>query len=99
EDDLSNHIVGFLDGATVGGTVTNWAGDDAVSVEQIVPWLADLMGLEYSFDPQREAWAYPRATDNTVRRSLVGECTVKWQDGFRRVIAERHPEVPLKPSV
>jgi nucleoside-diphosphate-sugar epimerase len=96
EDDLSNHIEGFLDGATVGGTITNWAGDDAVSVEQIVPWLADQMGIEYAFDPVREAWAYPRATDNTKRVSLVGECTVKWRDGFRRVISERHPEVTLK---
>jgi nucleoside-diphosphate-sugar epimerase len=92
EDDLANHIEGFLDGATVGGTITNWAGDEAVSVEQLVPWIAKELGLPYSFTEMREVTAYPRATDNTRRISLVGECTVGWQEGFRRVLAERFPE-------
>jgi nucleoside-diphosphate-sugar epimerase len=92
EDDLAEHIEGFFACATVGGTITNWAGDDAVSVEQIVPWLAGEMGVDYSFAPSRESTAYPRATDNSRRVSLVGECKVKWQDGFRRVLRARHPE-------
>jgi UDP-glucuronate 4-epimerase len=96
EDDLAEHVEGFFEGATVGGTVVNWAGDDAISVEQMVPWLADLMGVEYSFVYSRDATAYPRATDNTKRVSLVGECKVKWQDGFRRVLREKFPEVDLK---
>ena len=29
EDDMAEHLEGFFDGATVGGTITNWAGDDA----------------------------------------------------------------------
>jgi UDP-glucuronate 4-epimerase len=93
EDDLAAHIEGFFAGASVGGTITNWAGDDAVSVEQIIPWMAKEMGLDYSFVETREATAYPRATDNTRRVSLVGECTVKWQDGFRRVMRQRFPEL------
>jgi nucleoside-diphosphate-sugar epimerase len=97
EDDLATHIEGFFEEATIAGTITNWAGDDAVSDERIVPWLADQMGVSYSFVETREATAYPRATDNTKRVSLVGECAVKWQDGFRRVIAERFPEINLKP--
>jgi len=98
EDDLSEHIEGFFAGATVGGTITNWAGDDAVSVEQLTPWLAQVMGRDYSFIEQREATAYPRATDNSKRISLVGECRVKWQDGFRRVLAERFPDLKLNPA-
>lgn len=96
EDDMANHIDGFFDAATAGGTITNWAGDDAVSVEQLVPWVAGLVGVDYSFGEWSEVTAYPRATDNTKRISLVGECTVKWQDGFRRLIAERHPELATK---
>ncbi|MET0628866.1 MAG: NAD(P)-dependent oxidoreductase [Acidimicrobiia bacterium] len=97
EDDLAGQIDGFFDAATVGGTIVNWAGDDAISVEQMIPWLADLMGVAHEFAYSRESTAYPRATDNTKRVSLVGECTVKWQDGFRRVLAERFPQVELRP--
>ncbi len=97
ESDMAEHMEGFLAGATVGGTITNWAGDDAVSVEQIAPWLADVMGVEHKFVPSRDATAYPRATDNSKRVSLVGECKVKWQDGFRRVLSQRFPDLKLKP--
>ena len=96
EDDLAEHIEGFFDGATVGGTITNWAGDDTISVEQFVPWLAELMGVEYSFVYSRESTYYPRATDNTKRVSLVGQCKVGWQEGFRRVLAERFTDVDLR---
>ena len=96
EDDLAGQIEGLFAGASVGGTIVNWAGDDAVSVEQIVPWLAREMGCGYSFVYSRQATAYPRATDNSRRFSLVGECQVKWQDGFRRMLVER-PE--LRPNV
>ena len=30
EDDMAEHLEAFFDGAAVGGTVTNWGGDDAV---------------------------------------------------------------------
>jgi UDP-glucuronate 4-epimerase len=92
EEDLSEHIGGFFDAATVGGTIVNWAGDDAISVEQMVPWLADLMGVNYEFVYTPEASAYPRATDNTKRVKLVGECKVKWQDGLRRLYETRFPD-------
>lgn len=93
EVDLAGQIDGLLDGASVGGTITNWAGDDAVSVEQIVPWLAREMGVQHQFVESREATAYPRATDNSRRVSLVGECQVKWQDGFRQILKERFPQL------
>ena len=92
EDDLSEHIEGFFDAASVGGTITNWAGDDAVSVEQVVPWLAGEMGVPYTFNFTREATAYPRATDNNRRVALVGKCRVAWQDGFRRILKQLFPQ-------
>jgi hypothetical protein len=96
EQDLAEHVGGFFDAATVGGTIVNWAGDDAISVEQMVPWLAGLMGVKYEFVYTREASAYPRATDNTRRVSLVGECQVKWQDGLRRLYEQKYPEHAAK---
>ena len=71
EDDLAGHIDGFFDAASVGGTITNWAGDDAISVEQFVPWVAKLMGVEHTFEYSNESTYYPRATDNTRRVSLA----------------------------
>jgi len=59
----------------------------------MIPWLAAVMGRPYSFRETREATAYPRATDNSKRVALVGECKVKWKDGLRRVLAERFPEI------
>ena len=101
EDDMAEHIEGFFDGATVGGTITNWAGDDAVAVEMLVPWIAEQMGTTYEFEEWKEVTAYPRATDNTRRVSLVGECRVKWPEGFRRLIEQRYPGrlvTPLSPE-
>ncbi|MDB5447009.1 MAG: NAD-dependent epimerase/dehydratase [Phenylobacterium sp.] len=97
EDDLAEQIEGLFAGAAVGGTIVNWAGDEAVSVEQIVPWLAREMGCGYSFVYSRRATAYPRATDNTRRVSLLGDCRVTWQEGFRRMLAAR-PELRAKVS-
>jgi UDP-glucuronate 4-epimerase len=98
DTDMAEHIDGFFAGATIGGTITNWAGDDAVAVEQIVPWLAEQIGTSHRFNETREATAYPRATDNSKRVSLVGECKVKWKDGFRAILRERFPHLTLKAS-
>ena len=91
EDDMAEHLGAFFDGAAVGGTVTNWGGDDAVSVEQIVPWVAEQLGTSYSFTDMDQIIAYPRNLDPARRTSLTGPCTVTWRDGFRRIIEERFP--------
>jgi nucleoside-diphosphate-sugar epimerase len=91
ETDLAEQIEGLLAAAEVGGTIINWAGDEAVSVEQITPWIAAEMGLPFTFVETRKATAYPRATDNGKRISLVGRCAVDWRDGFRQIIREKFP--------
>lgn len=95
EDDFSGQIEGFFDIATVGGTILNWAGDEATSIERLVPWLARVMGRDYSFNVTRNAISYPRATDNTRRIAAVGPCKVRWQDGFRRLIRHYYPDLEL----
>jgi len=91
EDDMAEHLEPFFEGATVGGTVTNWGGDDPVSVEQIAPWAAEQLGTSCSFTDMAEIIAYPRNLDTAKRISLTGPCRVKWPDGFRRIIEERFP--------
>jgi UDP-glucuronate 4-epimerase len=91
EIDMADHLEPFFDGATVGGTVTNWGGDDAISVERYVPWVAEQLGTSYSLTDMTEIIAYPRNLDPAKRISLTGPCRVKWQDGFRRIIEQRFP--------
>ena len=91
EDDMAAHLEPFFAGATVGGTVTNWGGDHAVSVEQLVPWVAEQVGTTYAFTEWEQIIAYPRNLDPTKRISLTGPCTVTWQDGFKRIIEQRFP--------
>lgn len=95
EIDFTNQLEGFLDHAVVGGNIVNWAGDEPMSVERLVPWIAATMGKDFSFRETREATAYPRATDNTRRIAQVGKCEISWQDGFRRMMRHRYPDLQL----
>ena len=91
EDDMAEHLDGFFDGATVGGTVTNWGGDNAVRSSC---WSRGLRSSSAPLTPSpawKEIIAYPRDLDNARRTSLAGECKVKWPEGFRRMIEERFP--------
>jgi len=97
EDDLVASIGPFLEAATVGGTVINWAGDDAISSVELANYIGELIGVQPTFVKVRTASAYPRVTDNTRRVEVYGRCQVSWRDGVRRIIAERHPELALKP--
>ncbi|MCK9541749.1 MAG: NAD(P)-dependent oxidoreductase [Novosphingobium sp.] len=95
EDDFTNQLEGFLEHAAIGGNIVNWAGDDPISVERLVPWIAQVMGKDYTFNETREATSYPRATDNTKRIAQVGKCAVSWQEGIRRMIRHRYPDLRL----
>jgi UDP-glucuronate 4-epimerase len=91
EDDMAEHLESFFGGATVGGTITNWGGDHAVSVEQLVPWVAGQLGVPYSFTEMTDIIAYPRNLDTVRRTALTGPCKMTWQEGFSRIIEERFP--------
>lgn len=95
EDDLAASIAPFLGAATVGGTVINWAGDEAISNVELARYIGELVGVEPKFTTSREARAYPRVTDNTRRREVYGACRVAWKDGIRRLIEQRHPTLEL----
>jgi nucleoside-diphosphate-sugar epimerase len=91
EEDMADHLDAFFDGASVGGTVTNWAGDEAISVENYAPWLADLLGTTVTWSEMTDIIAYPRNLSPEKRLSLTGPCKIKWQDGFKRIVEQRYP--------
>jgi hypothetical protein len=84
----------FLDVADVPATIVNWGGDEAVDVETYCRYMAEIAGITPEFKPISGDIQHTR-TDNTRRRRLIGDCMIGWQEGMRRMIAERHPELSL----
>jgi nucleoside-diphosphate-sugar epimerase len=92
EDDISMQVPKLLDVASIPATICNWGGDDAVSTEEYVTYLASLVGREPRFVYTPDGIP-GRAFDNTRRRALIGDCEVGWRDGFRKLAQGRYPEL------
>jgi UDP-glucuronate 4-epimerase len=91
DDDILEGIPRLLAVASVPATIVNWAGPDVVSIEEWCTYLGALVGVEPSFvfsDHVLESVV----SDNTRMNALIGAARVRWQDGFRRMVAARHPE-------
>jgi len=69
-----------------------FCGDEAVSAQQWIAYMAGLVGVT----PKVMVKPSPGASlgsvgDITKRLSITGPCRIKWQDGLRQVIEELHP--------
>lgn len=95
QDDINRQALLLLGAASVPATIVNWAGDETVEVETYCRYMAEIANLTPSFKKINGAIQHIR-TDNTLRRQLIGDCTIDWQEGMRRMIAGRHPELELK---
>ena len=98
QDDINNHVGGLLAAASVPATIVNWGGDDAVDMQTYCTYMAEIAGLKVQFQPAADdpLAAKVIVSDSTRRRELAGDCKVKWQEGMRKMIAARHPEIKLK---
>ena len=90
--DINAQVPKLLSVASVPATICNWGGDDAVSTEEYVTFLASLVGQTPRF-VYTDHGIPGRAFDNTRRLSLIGGCDVSWQDGFRKLAAQRYPDL------
>lgn len=91
EDDIVALIPGLLEAASVPATIVNWAGPETVSIEEWCAYMGEMVGVEAKF--VASDMAIPSvATDITKLRSLVGEPTVGWKDGFRRLVEASYPD-------
>jgi len=90
EDDINDQVEGVLAAASVPATILNWAGDEAVTVQDWCEELGRLVG--------RRAEVVVRETPGTLRgsiadvsrrRSFTGPCRVEWRDGMRRMVEAR----------
>jgi nucleoside-diphosphate-sugar epimerase len=94
EDDICDQAGALLDVASTPAVVVNWAGDDIVSAEDWCGYMGELTGITPEFAYQ-DHWITNSAPDPTRRQELIGPCRVSWRDGFRRMLEERYPDVPL----
>jgi len=95
EDDLTRHVGPLLAAAAVPATVVNWGGDEGVEIETWVRYLGELVGKEPNITYDDNGLWSSSVPDNTKRLALGCHCEVSWQEGMRRMVAARHPEVAL----
>jgi nucleoside-diphosphate-sugar epimerase len=90
EDDISEQAAALLDAASVPATIVNWAGDEAVTVQEWCAEIGRLTGREAKVEaapaPNTQLGAI---ADVTRRKSFTGPCKVGWKEGFRRMVEAR----------
>ncbi|GAA2410300.1 hypothetical protein GCM10010191_18850 [Actinomadura vinacea] len=93
DDDIAAHLEPLLDAAGVPAAIVNWAGDEAVSVQQWSAYFGELLGVDADVvvEPVPGA-SIGSVGDHTKRSSITGPCRVHWQDGFRRMAAQFYPD-------
>ena len=91
EDDILATLPGLLGAASVPATIVNWGGEPA-SIEEWCALLGELTGLEPTFEETPDTIGSV-FVDLTRMHELVGDTTVGWRDGIRRMVEARHPEL------
>jgi nucleoside-diphosphate-sugar epimerase len=97
EDDYVEFGIRAMEVAGTPPVVVNWAGSETVSVEDYCAYLGSLVGVEPVFDYRADAHT-PLWPDVTRMHQILGRTKVPWREGFRRMVAARHPELALAES-
>ena len=94
EDDYVDLGIRALEVAATPPIVVNWSGSETVSVEEYCAFMGELVGVEPIFDYTPEAHT-PLWPDVTYMHQVLGRTKMPWREGFRRMVAARHPEIAL----
>jgi len=94
EDDYVEFGIRAMEVADTPPVVVNWAGSETVSVEEYCTFMGELVGVEPVFEYTPDAHT-PLWPDVTRMHEVLGRTKVPWRDGFRHMIAARHPEIRL----
>ncbi len=92
EEDIIATIPKLLEVASVPATTVNWCGEQTVSLQEWCGYLGELVGKEPVFDESPQALR-GNPTDSIRMRELIGDTTVDWRDGIRRLVTKFHPEL------
>ena len=95
EDDYVEFGIRAMEVADTPPVVVNWAGSETVSVEEYCTYMGELVGVEpvFEYTPDAHTALWP---DVTRMHEVLGRTKVPWRDGFRQMIAARHPEIRLQ---
>ena len=88
QDDIVASVPRLLDVASVPAVVTNWAGDDTVTMREYVALLGELAGEKVELAPT-PSFIRSRAVDVSRQQELIGPCSVNWREGMRRLVEDR----------
>jgi UDP-glucuronate 4-epimerase len=91
-DDIVASLAHLLGAASVPATTLNWAGPEAVSIEDWCGELGRLTGLEPTFVPT-EATIESIVADISRLADLGFMASVGWREGLRRLVAEARPDL------
>ena len=94
EDDYVELGIRAMEVAATPPVVVNWAGSETVSVEDYCAYMGELVGVEPIFEYTPDAHT-PLWPDVSHMHEVLGKTKVPWREGFRRMIAARHPELTL----
>jgi nucleoside-diphosphate-sugar epimerase len=94
EDDYVDFGIRAMEIANTPPVVVNWAGSETVSIEDYCTYLGELVGIEPIFEYTAGAHT-PLWPDVTRMHDVLGRTKVPWREGFRRMVAARHPELEL----
>ena len=92
EDDYVELGIRAMQIARTPPIVVNWAGSETVSVEDYCAYMGELVGVAPVFEYTPEAHT-PLWPDVTYMHEVLGRTRVPWREGFRRMVAARHPEL------
>jgi nucleoside-diphosphate-sugar epimerase len=93
QDDINSQTEALLDAASVPATIVNWAGDEAVSVQEWTAYLAELSGLPGRLEVVSTPGTLRGSIADVSRRNaFTGPCRVSWKDGFRQTWETRARE-------
>lgn len=90
QDDINTQTEALLHAASVPATIVNWAGDEAVSVQEWASYMGELTGNDAVVNVvETPGTLRGSIASDTKRASFTGPCTVTWKDGIRRVWESR----------
>jgi UDP-glucuronate 4-epimerase len=94
EDDYVHLGVRALEVAASPPVVVNWSGSETVSLEEYCTYLGELVRRPAQLVVSDRAY-WPLWPDTTRMHEILGHTEIGWRDGFRRMVAARHPELEL----
>ena len=99
EDDINEQTPALLEAATVPATIINWAGDEAVSVQEWAAYMGELAGHPAQVVVKETPGTLRGSVADVSKRSAItGPCRVDWRDGLRRTWIARHGEPAADPA-